>query len=207
MLLLAVSPATCFLAISQSALALNSASTKCASIGQTVCIACMQIHEVDDFGLRVYNTVKRHRILPVDISDNSGSLLITVGRDAQQPPYRIENRSVMHAFTLPSWHRAWRQLQPRLAALCMCGTAMLRSMSSVDDLVLCFMLIFGHHIQQHRLHHIHLLLNTSSRYNNVSGCSTYIPAQWSSDMWCAGVNTLLSSFSSVIWRPPVTGTP
>lgn len=123
MLLLAVSPATCFLAITQSALALNSASTRCASIGQTVCIACLQIHEVDDFGLRVYNTVKRHRILPVDISDNSGSLLITVGRDAQQPPYRIENRSVMHSFTLPSWHTAWRQLQPRLVALCMCSTA------------------------------------------------------------------------------------
>lgn len=52
----------------------------------------MQIDEVDDFGLRVYNTVKRHRILPVDISLSSGSLLITVGKDAQQPPYRIENR-------------------------------------------------------------------------------------------------------------------
>ena len=53
---------------------------------------CLQIHEVDDFGIRVYNTVKRHRILPVDISLNSGSLLVTVGKDAQQPPYRIENR-------------------------------------------------------------------------------------------------------------------
>ena len=51
-----------------------------------------QINDVDDFGLRVYNTVKRHRILPVDISLNSGSLLVTVGKDAQQPPYRIENR-------------------------------------------------------------------------------------------------------------------
>jgi hypothetical protein len=52
----------------------------------------MQIDQVDDFGLRVYNTTKRHRILPVDISLSSGSLLITVGKDAQQPPYRIENR-------------------------------------------------------------------------------------------------------------------
>jgi len=56
------------------------------------CITGMQIDQVDDFGLRVYNTVKRHRILPVDISLSSGSLLITVGKDAQQPPYRIENR-------------------------------------------------------------------------------------------------------------------
>ena len=54
----------------------------------------MQISDVDDFGLRVYNTVKRHRILPVDISLSSGSLLVTVGKDAQQPPYRIENRFV-----------------------------------------------------------------------------------------------------------------
>ena len=53
---------------------------------------CLQINDVDDFGLRVYNTVKRHRILPVDIALNSGSLLVTVGKDAQQPPYRIENR-------------------------------------------------------------------------------------------------------------------
>ena len=57
----------------------------------------MQISDVDDFGLRVYNTVKRHRILPVDISLNSGSLLVTVGKDAQQPPYRIENRSALAA--------------------------------------------------------------------------------------------------------------
>lgn len=56
----------------------------------------MQISDVDDFGLRVYNTVKRHRILPVDISLSSGSLLVTVGKDAQQPPYRIENRSVIY---------------------------------------------------------------------------------------------------------------
>lgn len=56
----------------------------------------MQISDVDDFGLRVYNTVKRHRILPVDISLSSGSLLVTVGKDAQQPPYRIENRSAVH---------------------------------------------------------------------------------------------------------------
>ncbi|KAL3144165.1 hypothetical protein ABBQ32_003949 [Trebouxia sp. C0010 RCD-2024] len=52
-----------------------------------------EISDVDDFGLRVYNTVKRHRILPVDISLSSGSLLVTVGKDAHQPPYRIENRS------------------------------------------------------------------------------------------------------------------
>ena len=56
------------------------------------CDLCLQINDVDDFGLRVYNTVKRHRILPVDIALNSGSLLVTVGKDAQQPPYRIENR-------------------------------------------------------------------------------------------------------------------
>lgn len=58
----------------------------------------MQIDQVDDFGLRVYNTVKRHRILPVDISLSSGSLLITVGKDAQQPPYRIENRYLVSAY-------------------------------------------------------------------------------------------------------------
>ena len=59
----------------------------------------MQISDVDDFGLRVYNTVKRHRILPVDISLSSGSLLVTVGKDAQQPPYRIENRSATQLVT------------------------------------------------------------------------------------------------------------
>ncbi len=58
----------------------------------------MQIDQVDDFGLRVYNTTKRHRILPVDISLSSGSLLITVGKDAQQPPYRIENRYPFSAY-------------------------------------------------------------------------------------------------------------
>jgi len=60
---------------------------------------------VDDFGLRVYNTVKRHRILPVDISLNSGSLLVTVGKDAQQPPYRIENRSAPHLSTMVVFQR------------------------------------------------------------------------------------------------------
>ncbi|KAL0042783.1 hypothetical protein WJX79_011021 [Trebouxia sp. C0005] len=60
--------------------------------GKWIWSGAFEIDQVDDFGLRVYNTVKRHRILPVDISLSSGSLLITVGKDAQQPPYRIENR-------------------------------------------------------------------------------------------------------------------
>ncbi|DBA93880.1 TPA: hypothetical protein ACH3X3_013925 [Trebouxia sp. C0006] len=60
--------------------------------GKWIWSGAFEIDQVDDFGLRVYNTTKRHRILPVDISLSSGSLLITVGKDAQQPPYRIENR-------------------------------------------------------------------------------------------------------------------
>lgn len=70
----------------------------------------MQIDQVDDFGLRVYNTTKRHRILPVDISLSSGSLLITVGKDAQQPPYRIENRYPCFAHE-PNFNQGFSWLQ------------------------------------------------------------------------------------------------
>ena len=54
----------------------------------------LQIREVGDFGVRIFNGFT-HRILPVEISLNGGSFLVTIGRSAQQPPYRIENRSAL----------------------------------------------------------------------------------------------------------------
>ena len=54
----------------------------------------LQIREVGDFGVRIFNGYT-HRILPVEISLNGGSYLVTIGRSAQQPPYRIENRSAL----------------------------------------------------------------------------------------------------------------
>jgi len=53
----------------------------------------LQIGNVGDYGLRVYNPSSRqHCILPVEVSLNGASFLITVGNEAEQPPYRIENR-------------------------------------------------------------------------------------------------------------------
>ena len=54
----------------------------------------LQIREVGDFGVRIFNGFT-HRILPVEISLNGGSFLVTIGKSAQQPPYRIENRSAL----------------------------------------------------------------------------------------------------------------
>ena len=63
-------------------------------ISQRGLFPLLQIREVGDFGVRVFNGFS-HRILPVEISLNGGSFLVTIGRSAQQPPYRIENRSVL----------------------------------------------------------------------------------------------------------------
>lgn len=53
----------------------------------------VQIANVGDYGLRVYNpSTKQHLILPVEVSLNGASFLVTVGKEAEQPPYRIENR-------------------------------------------------------------------------------------------------------------------
>ena len=53
----------------------------------------VQIDTAGDFGLRVHNpSRKQHRILPVDISLNTASYLITVGKATLAPPYRVENR-------------------------------------------------------------------------------------------------------------------
>lgn len=55
----------------------------------------LQIESAGDFGLRVYNPVKKsYSILPVDIALNGASNLITVGKGNLAPPYRIENRHV-----------------------------------------------------------------------------------------------------------------
>ena len=54
----------------------------------------LQIREVGEFGVRIFNGFT-HRILPVEISLNGGSFLVTIGKSAQQPPYRIENRSAL----------------------------------------------------------------------------------------------------------------
>lgn len=53
----------------------------------------VQIANVGDYGLRVYNPISRqHLILPVEVALNGASFLVTVGKEAEQPPYRIENR-------------------------------------------------------------------------------------------------------------------
>ena len=57
----------------------------------------MQIGIVGDHGLRLFNpATNQHCILPVEVSLNGTSFLVTVGKEAEQPPYRIENRSVCH---------------------------------------------------------------------------------------------------------------
>lgn len=63
----------------------------------------LQIANVGDYGLRVYNPVsKQHRILPVEVSLNGASFLVTVGKEAEQPPYRIDNRQALAACHLGS---------------------------------------------------------------------------------------------------------
>ena len=37
-------------------------------------------------------STRQHRILPVEVALNGASFLVTVGKEAEQPPYRIENR-------------------------------------------------------------------------------------------------------------------
>ena len=63
----------------------------------------MQIGIVGDHGLRIFNpATKQHCILPVDVSLNGASFLITVGKEAEQPPYRIENRQALILDPLPN---------------------------------------------------------------------------------------------------------
>ena len=65
----------------------------CQRICELTPIGVPQIGNVGDYGLRVYNpATNQHCILPVDVSLNGASFLITVGKEAEQPPYRIENR-------------------------------------------------------------------------------------------------------------------
>ncbi|KAK9808775.1 hypothetical protein WJX72_003363 [[Myrmecia] bisecta] len=63
------------------------------SVGQWNWSGAFQIDGAGDFGLRVYSSsLKKHRIIPVDVSLNGASYLVTVGKEAVHPPYRIENR-------------------------------------------------------------------------------------------------------------------
>lgn len=53
----------------------------------------LQIGNVGDYGLRIFNpATNQHCILPVEVALNGASFLVTVGKEAEQPPYRIENR-------------------------------------------------------------------------------------------------------------------
>ena len=53
----------------------------------------MQIDTPQEVGLRVHRSNShQRRLLPVDVSNNGSSVMITVGKSNAPPPYRIENR-------------------------------------------------------------------------------------------------------------------
>lgn len=68
---------------------------ECVQVG--LAVGCrsgsFRIDEAGDFGLRVYNRqTLTWRILPVDVALKGSSVLVTIGKIAENPPYRIENR-------------------------------------------------------------------------------------------------------------------
>lgn len=53
----------------------------------------MQIEAAADMGVRMYNpSMNVYRIYTAEISNHGGAFLITVGKESDRAPYRIENR-------------------------------------------------------------------------------------------------------------------